>query len=378
MRFLFTPAFLFFVQQAYASYLDFGIPASSATVNVRAFNVVNVHFINQPTASLIGPVLPGHDAIPFPNYAFLVEHNTTRIMFDLGIRVDPKNYSPAVVNRLFTQGVVQIQEPATDIFDLLQTAAIPLESIDAVMWSHSHFDHVGDMSKFPNSTKLVIGPETNTATYPEFANATLIASDFAGRNVTKVDFAASTISFGSLTAVDYFGDGSLYLLDTPGHLPGHMSALARVTPTSFIQLGGDAFHNVGELRPRPELWEHYPCPAEVMESAKSSVSTDYFWSPKSKTGVFDLRTRAQNFLVGSDLPTSLIEDPVAAVVTVDKIASFDADPDFFVIAAHDVSLRDSLPYYPASLNDWQATNLKTNTLWNFMNASNPAFLFSPT
>ncbi|KAJ7187908.1 hypothetical protein C8R46DRAFT_4425, partial [Mycena filopes] len=78
--------------QTYASYHDFGIPASSATVDVRAFNVVNVSFVNLPSASLIAPILPGRGDIPFPNYAFLVEHKKSRkrLMFDLGIRSDPR------------------------------------------------------------------------------------------------------------------------------------------------------------------------------------------------------------------------------------------------------------------------------------------------
>ncbi len=39
-------------------------------------------------------------------------------------------------------------------------------------------------------------------------------------------------------AHDLYVDGSLYLLDTPGHWPGHMCALARTTPDTFILLEG--------------------------------------------------------------------------------------------------------------------------------------------
>ncbi|KAJ7777353.1 beta-lactamase-like protein [Mycena metata] len=373
-------SFTFFIGGTCASYLDFGIPTSSATVKVRAFNVANITFVNQPSVSLIGPVLPGRGTILFSDYAFLIEHTKSgkRLMFDLGTRIDPMNYAPSVVNKLFTQGIVQIKSPTKDIFAFLAEGGIALDSIRTVIWSHSHFDHVGDMSKFPNATELVIGPETETATYPQVASASLLASDFAGRTVTKVDFAAANLSLGSLKAVDYFGDGSFYLLDTPGHLPGHLTALARVTPTSFLHLGGDSFHNAGELRPRPELLKNFPCPAHLLHEAKAAISTDYFWSPKSREGVFDLHSRAQQFLVGSDLPTSLIASPITAGISVDKIAGFDADADFFVIAAHDVSLRDSIPYFPATLNNWKALNLKEKVVWNFVDKKNPAFLFSPT
>ena len=54
-------------------------------------------------------------------------------------------------------------------------------------------------------------------------------------------------------AIDFFGDGSLYLVNTPGHYPGHISALARVSSSNntedggeggtYVFLGGDCCHN---------------------------------------------------------------------------------------------------------------------------------------
>lgn len=38
----------------------------------------------------------------------------------------------------------------------------------------------------------------------------------SGHNVTKIDFTAANLTFSGLKAIDYFGDGSFYLLNTPG------------------------------------------------------------------------------------------------------------------------------------------------------------------
>jgi len=63
---------------------------------------------------------------------------------------------------------------------------------------------------------------------------------------------------GRCNAVDCFGDGSFYLLDTPGHAVGHMCGLCRTTtgpgeePT-FMFLGGDCAHHGGEIRPTAYL-----------------------------------------------------------------------------------------------------------------------------
>ncbi|KAJ6591480.1 beta-lactamase-like protein [Mycena vulgaris] len=367
---------VFLVGGAYASSHDFGIPSSDATVDVRVFNVGNVTV--NGTHTLVLPALPGHETIHLPMFAFLVEHKKTQkcLMFDLGMRKDPLNFAPSVA--AFFTGGEAILEESKDITEQLQDGGIALASIDTVIWSHSHFDHIGDMSKFPNTTALVIGPGTDTATFPESPNAALQASDLAGHNVTELNFAGSRLTFSGLKAIDWFNDGSFYLLDTPGHHPGHITALARVTPTSFISLGGDTFHHVGEARPRPQFQKTFPCPAHLLEETKTSISTDYFWSPGSREGAFDMRSRAQQLLAVSDLPDSFYADPVTSQVSLEKLATFDADPDFFVVVAHDLSLVSSLSFFPASLNGWKASQLKERTVWNFVEKGNPAFMFSPT
>lgn len=43
--------------------------------------------------------------------------------------------------------------------------------------------------------------------------------------------------------IDLFADSSVYILDTPGHLPGHVNLLCRIAPRRWICLCGDAFHD---------------------------------------------------------------------------------------------------------------------------------------
>ncbi|KAF7370279.1 Metallo-beta-lactamase superfamily protein [Mycena sanguinolenta] len=364
MRLLWNLFPIVLVAKTSASYLDFGIPASTATVDVRVFHVANATAVNE-THAFILPVLPGHDSTSFPMHAFLIEHGIShkRLMFDLGIRKDTSNFAPSVTSLI--PGVFQV-DPHKDIIELLQDGGINLTSIDA-----------GDMSKFANTTGLVIGSTTDTSTYPTFPNATLQESDFAGHNITKLDFTVAELTFSGLKAIDYFDDGSFYLLDTPGHQLGHLTAIARVTPTSFVVLGGDTFHHAGQARPQPQFQKLYPCPAHLLEESKSSISTDYFWSSGSRDGDFDILTRAQPLLTTSDLPDSFYADPVKADVSLAKLSTFDADPDFFVVVAHDSSLSSTIPLFPASISNWKETRLKENVVWNFIDTANPAFAFSP-
>ncbi|KAF7359224.1 Metallo-beta-lactamase superfamily protein [Mycena sanguinolenta] len=360
-----------------------GIPASDATVDVKAFNVANI--TTTLPGVLIQPVVSEHNTISLPLHAFLIEHTTSkkRFMFDLGMRTDPLNLAPSV-SSFFQSGVYSVNAPFKGITELLEEGGIPLESIETVIWSHSHFDHISDMSLWPNTTNLVIGPGTNRSLYPEFPDSALQASDFAGHDVIELNFNNTNITFGGLPAIDYFGDGSFYLLNTPGHLIGHITGLARVTPSTynqsstFIVLGADTSHHPGQLRPRPKFQATYPCPAHLLTQSRTSVSTDYFWSPGSDVGVFDVLSREQPLLSIPDLPNSGDADPVTNRVSLDKIADFDANNDFFVILAHDESLIDVLPYFPASLSTWKEDGIKDKVLWGFLDEKNPAFRFGPS
>ena len=56
--------------------------------------------------------------------------------------------------------------------------------------------------------------------------------------------------------LDLFQDGSLYVVDAPGHLPGHINLLAR-TATGWVYLAGDACHDRRIIRKEKEIGEWY-------------------------------------------------------------------------------------------------------------------------
>ena len=85
--------------------------------------------------------------------------------------------------------------------------------------SHYHWDHLGDPSTFPPSTSLIVGPgfkEALTPGYPQNQESPILERDYEGRELKELSFEESDLKLGKLRAVDYFGDGSFYLLDTPG------------------------------------------------------------------------------------------------------------------------------------------------------------------
>jgi glyoxylase-like metal-dependent hydrolase (beta-lactamase superfamily II) len=116
---------------------------------------------------------------------------------------------------------------------------------------HRHFDHCGDISSLNPSTDLVVGPGFKERFYPGYPakeDSALHEADFKGRNVVELSFSDS-FKIGGYQAHDYFDDGSLYILNVPGHTTGHISAIVRTTPDTFAFLGGDVCHFTGVIRP---------------------------------------------------------------------------------------------------------------------------------
>ena len=63
--------------------------------------------------------------------------------------------------------------------------------------------------------------------------------------------------------LDVFNDGSLLIVDAPGHLPGHVNVLARVSGTHYIYLGGDACHDRRLLTGEKDIGEWHDSEGHV-------------------------------------------------------------------------------------------------------------------
>ena len=63
------------------------------------------------------------------------------------------------------------------------------------------------------------------------------------------------LSLGPFPRVyDYLGDGSTFIVDAPGHLPGHINLLVRTNPHgSWLYLAGDSAHDLCCLTGGKEL-----------------------------------------------------------------------------------------------------------------------------
>ncbi|KAI4245863.1 MAG: hypothetical protein LQ352_006508 [Teloschistes flavicans] len=207
---------------------QFHIPESTSTVDVHIINSTS-RMRGIPTTLMMETHIPNFDTFDCPAFSFLIEHSKShqKVLFDLGVRKDWQNFSARIVQRL-TEGGWQV-EVQKGVADILKDQKVDLKSINAVIWSHYHWDHTGDPSTFPPSTDLVVGPgfkKAFTPGYPKNQDSPIRESDYQGRNLREISF-DSKFQIGGYAALDYFEDGSFYLLDSPGHAIGHMCGLVR-------------------------------------------------------------------------------------------------------------------------------------------------------
>ena len=246
-----------------------------------------------------------------------------------------------------------------DVPEILISASVPLASIDSIIWSHHHPDHTGDPSLFPPTTSLVVGPgfKSNPSTYPGFpinVDSHVHQSAFEGRDLIELDFSAnSVLKVGGLRAIDWFDDGSLYLLEAPGRSPEHIMALARTSADKFVLLAGGAADHYGVFRPSPltPLPSAFSLsPLEPLTSASSfPISLLEHVHPSAHSSSF----RTTPFYE----PTQFrMPDSAAGRATLAALQAFDASKDVWVVLGHDTSFRDSGILFPAAnLARWEET-----------------------
>ncbi|EED22576.1 conserved hypothetical protein [Talaromyces stipitatus ATCC 10500] len=348
------------------------IPHSTYTVDIRVIDTETLIYLDPKL--FWQPELDGFDGVHAPIYCFLISHGQQHVVFDLGVRRDWENYAPRIVSLIKATTEVIVGKDVAEVLDGDQSGEVNVHSrdISSVIWSHNHFDHIGDPSTFPVSTELVVGPGVRDASwpgYPSRADAGLLDSDADGRVVREISF-ESGLKIGRFDAFDFFGDGSFYLLDSPGHAIGHICGLARTTAagdglssseSSFVFMGADACHHPGVLRPT----EYLPLPQSIRPplfrfelEANVAACPGEFLAQLIPSG-----DPADPFFTVAN--TALFPDHEAAMETVKKIHELDAAENILVVIAHDLSLRDRIPLFPKRINQWQEMNLKSTTRWLF-------------
>ncbi|KAG6852729.1 hypothetical protein C0991_009485 [Blastosporella zonata] len=189
---------------------------------------------------------PSIDVLLVPSLSFLIQHTQKheKLVFDLGIRKDWQNLPPTSYT---IDGKTKFSfEIPQDVVQSLAIGGLSPSDIDVVCLSHCHFDHIGDTKLFPTS-KFVVGAGSASLFDPGYpADPTSgFASDLLPADRTTFLSPDGWTHLGPFSrALDLHGDGSVYVVDAPGHCPGHINLLVRTSADGgWVYLAGDSGHH---------------------------------------------------------------------------------------------------------------------------------------
>jgi len=158
---------------------------------------------------------------------FLIRHPKGTLLWDTGLS-DNLAGKGAVQSGIFTLSVRKT------LVEQLKAVDIVPSDVTYLAFSHLHFDHTGNANAFASATWIVNKDEVAWAktTPPPLG-------------VNPESFAASATVKMQLIDGDHdvFGDGSVRILKTPGHTPGHGVLAVKLRKAGLVILSGDLYHS---------------------------------------------------------------------------------------------------------------------------------------
>jgi N-acyl homoserine lactone hydrolase len=158
----------------------------------------------------------------FSDNCYLIRHAKGLFLWDTGV---PDAVAAMPDGMVVAGGAITYRRAKTLAAQLAELGVKPAD-VTYVAVSHTHGDHVGNLGLFPTATILIQGAEY----------------DWAMGLPTKPAFVATQTIDKLAGDRDVFGDGSVTILSTPGHTPGHQSLLVVLPKTGALVLSGDAVH----------------------------------------------------------------------------------------------------------------------------------------
>lgn len=171
---------------------------------------------------------PPGSKMRFAASCYLIKHGDTYMLWDTGLSLAFKGAKPSDKEPI--SATLDVTIP-----DQLAKIGVKPADISIIGISHYHFDHTGQAGAFPQA-KLLIGKgdyDSLAATPPRNgADPTPLKNWIGGTG------AVEPVSGDK----DVFGDGSVTMIDLPGHTPGHHALLVKLPKLGNVLLSGDQVH----------------------------------------------------------------------------------------------------------------------------------------
>ena len=203
---------------ALTALIGLAVPALAQTGTVDRLYVMDCGHNAATDQSRWSPGVNVGKPIELSDNCYLIKHGSDWLLWDTG-------YPDAIAEKPVTGQTGTATRAKTLAAQLAEVGVKPVD-IKYLAVSHHHGDHIGNVDMFPDSTLLIQKAEFDFAFAPDKKPPFK-----AERPIRKIE--------GDL---DVFGDGSLTIISTPGHTPGHQSLVVHLPKTGWLILSGDAIH----------------------------------------------------------------------------------------------------------------------------------------
>lgn len=189
----------------------------------------------------------------FVGSCYLIRHGDEYLLWDTGL-------SREYLGKPLTRGKEDSTALAKTVVEQLAQIAVKPAQIAKIGISHYHFDHIGQAAEFPQAVLLIGAGDYAVLGTPGHEERTKRLAPWLGKEA-KVEKVRGDL--------DVFGDGSVVMLDLPGHTPGHHGLLVNLPGRGPILLSGDVVHLHENL-------ETHGVPSFNTDRAQSLASMDRF------------------------------------------------------------------------------------------------------
>ncbi|MGP0092041.1 MAG: N-acyl homoserine lactonase family protein [Xanthobacteraceae bacterium] len=230
-----------------AAALALATTGGAAAGQVDRLYVIDCGWAHAADQSLWSPAVNAGVPIDFSNNCYLIHHSSEGyLLWDTGIT----DRLTALPGGQTVQATGQTWHRAQALVAALAALGVTPAQVRYVAVSHVHPDHVGNVEEFPGATLVIQKAELEYA-------LKLPLKSFSPEHKTQPIEGDK----------DLFGDGSLTILATPGHTPGHQSLLVHLEKTGDVVLSGDVVHFQSN-------WDNRRIPGFNYDKAQSAASME--------------------------------------------------------------------------------------------------------
>jgi N-acyl homoserine lactone hydrolase len=203
---------------------------AAAQQGVQRMYVFNCGESRTPDLSRWSPGFNVGKPFEFSDHCYLIRHAKGLMMGDSGMSDKIAEMPDGMT---VAGGMLTLRVPKTLASQLREINVAPSD-VTHIAFSHTHSDHVGNANLFTGATLYIQQAEYDAAFGPDAAKFNFVSAYYDKlRNNPVVKLNGD---------YDVFGDGSVVILSTPGHTPGHQSLLVRLPKTGPVVLSGDMVH----------------------------------------------------------------------------------------------------------------------------------------